>query len=87
MAVVAGMLVQEHVARLVQGKVPDGWEEEMRGVDELGEGEVDGSEVDKSSSEEIDDAPSEVAEDGPNGAADVSGSGNDEIEGRNSDEG
>ncbi|KAF8314661.1 hypothetical protein F5887DRAFT_1042625 [Amanita rubescens] len=81
-----GMLVQEHVARLVQGKVPDGWEEEMRGVDELGEREVDGSEVDKSSSEEIDEAPSEVAEDKPSRAADASESGDDEIEGRNSDD-
>ncbi len=79
MAVVAGMLVQEHVARLVQGKVPDGWEEEMQGADELGE-EVDGSELGKSSSEEIGEAPSEVTEDEPNGAADESESDDDEIE-------
>lgn len=89
MAVVSGMLLQEHVARLVQGKVPDGWEEEMQRADELGEIDVDGSELGESSGEQIDEVLSEVTEDEPNGAADASESNDDEIEpevGTNSDD-
>ncbi|KAF8720209.1 hypothetical protein AX14_011152 [Amanita brunnescens Koide BX004] len=48
-----GMIVQEHVASLVRGKIPDGWEEEMRWrVDESREDEVGGNGFNKSPDEE-----------------------------------
>lgn len=74
--VVAGMLVQDHVARLVRGKAPDRWEEEPKwGVDESRADEAGGSGLDKASDEEIDEPRSRIAGGQPNDAAGISGSG------------
>ena len=70
------MLLQEHVARLVQGKAPDGWEEETRwGVDESRVDEAHGSRLDKSS-----EARPRIVANQRNDAAGISRSGGDELE-------